>query len=61
MFAFVNDHLGRTSLVKHVIDTGDATPIRQKPYQTTLEDREEIDRQVDDMLHKGIIHESLSP
>ena len=27
VFAFSNDQLGRTSLVKHVIDTGDATPI----------------------------------
>ena len=61
VFAFSNDQLGRTSLVNHVIDTGDATPIKQRPYRTTPENREEIDRQVDDMLQKGIIQESLSP
>ena len=29
VFAFPGDQLGRTSLVQHVIDTGDATPIKQ--------------------------------
>ena len=32
VFAFPEDQLGRTSLVQHVIDTGDATHIKQRPY-----------------------------
>ena len=31
VFAFPGDQLGRTSLVQHVIDTGDTMPIQQRP------------------------------
>ena len=61
MFAFSDDQLGRTSLVQHTIDTGDAVPIKQRPYRTTPENKQEIDRQVNDMLERGIIPESVSP
>ena len=61
VFAFSNDQLGRTSLVQHVIDTGDAMPIKQRPYRTSPECKQEIDRQVEDMLQKGIVQESVSP
>ena len=47
--------------MKHAVDTGDAPPIKQRPCGTTPEHREDIDRQVDDMLQKGIIQESISP
>ena len=60
-FAFPGDQLGRTSLVQHVIDTGDATPIKQRPYRVSPDVKKEIDRQVDEMLEKGIIQESASP
>ena len=60
-FAFPGDQLGRTSLVQHVIDTGDATPIKQRPYRVSPDVKKEIDRQVDEMLEKGIIQESVSP
>ena len=53
--------MGRTSLVQHVIDTGDATPIKQRPYRVYPYVKKEIDRQVDEMLEKGIIQESVSP
>ncbi|KAL9976989.1 hypothetical protein ACROYT_G014344 [Oculina patagonica] len=61
VFAFSDDQLGRTSLVQHTIDTGDASPIKQRPYRTTPENKREIDRQVSDMLERGIIQESVSP
>ena len=61
VFAFPGDQLGRTSLVQHVIDTGDATPIKQRPYRVSPDVKKEIDRQVDEMLEKGIIQESVSP
>lgn len=62
VFAFPGDQLaGRTSLVQHVIDTGDAVPIKQRPYRTSPEGKKEIDRQVQDMRGKEIIQESVSP
>ena len=61
VFAFSDDQLGRTSLVQHTIDTGDAMHVKQIPYRTTPENKQEIYRQVDDMLQRGIIQESVSP
>ena len=61
IFAFSDDQLGRTSLIQHTIDTGDAHPIKQRPYRTSPEAKQEIDRQVNDMLQRGIIQESVSP
>ena len=61
VFAFTDDELGKTSLVQHVIGTGDALPIKQRPYRASPKFKQEIDRQVEDMLQKGIIRESVSP
>ena len=61
VFAFPGDQLGRTSLVQHVIDTGDATPIKQRPYRVSPDVKREIDRQMGEMLEKGIIQEPVSP
>ena len=61
VFAFPGDQLGRTSLVQHVIDTGDAMPIKQRPHRASPDVKKEIDRQVDEMLENGIIKESVSP
>ena len=52
MFALFDDQLGGTSLVQHTIDTGDAMPVKQRPYLTTPENKQEIDRQVNDMLQR---------
>ena len=60
-FAFADEQLGKTSLVQHLIDTGDPMPIKQRPYRTSRLCKQEIVRQVDDMLQKGIIRESVSP
>ena len=60
-FAFTDDQLGKTSLVQHVIYTGDALPIKQRPYRTSPKCKQEIDRQMEDMLQKGIIREFASP
>lgn len=54
-------HLGRTGEVQHTIDTGDAPPIRLRPYRTSPGQREEIDTQITDMLSQNIIQESVSP
>ena len=60
VFALSDSELGRTSLVQHVIDTGDATPIKQMPYRTSPEGKQEIDGQVYNMLERGIVQESVS-
>ena len=54
VFAFPGDQLGRRSLVQHVIDTGDATPIKQRPYRVHVSPdvKREIDRQVGEILEK---------
>ena len=61
VFAFPGDQLGRTSLVQHVIDTGDTMPIQQRPYRASPDVKKEIDRQVNEMLKNRIIQESVSP
>ena len=55
------NQLGETPLMQHVIDPGDATRVKQKPYRTSPQCKQEIDRQVGDMFRKGIIRESVSP
>ena len=42
VFALSDSELGRTSLVQHVIDTGDATPIKQMPYRNSPEGKQEL-------------------
>jgi hypothetical protein len=49
-----------TDLVQHHIDTGDARPIRRPPYRVPYALREEMDRQVEGMLQKGLIEPSTS-
>ena len=61
VFVFLGDQLGRTSFVQHVIDTGDAMPVKQRSYRASTDVNKKIDRQVDEMFEKGIILESASP
>ena len=49
VFALSDADLGKTSLVQHVVDTGDAVPIKQRPHRTTPKHKQEIDRQVEGM------------
>ena len=53
--------IGRTTLVKHSIDTGDAAPIRQPLRRSSPQQREEVERQVQELLSKGLIQPSDSP
>jgi hypothetical protein len=50
-----------TSRVKHVIDTGDHTPVNTPPYQTTPQRRQIIDEHITKMLSDNIIRPSKSP
>jgi len=53
--------LGRTSLLTHRIDTGDAKPIREPLRRYPKAHQEIIDKQVECMLEAGIIEEASSP
>ena len=61
--AFAKDlsELGSTKIGKHIIDTGNANPIRQFPYRTSPKTKEELDVHLDQMESKGIIRKSMSP
>ena len=61
IFAYTPDQLGRCSVVKHRIDTGDHPPVRLRSYRTSPANKEEIDRQIHEMLENDIISPSVSP
>lgn len=53
--------LGRTSLLEHTIDTGDAKPIKQRYYRLSPAKLKEVNEEVDKMLELGVIEPSISP
>ncbi|KAL6456587.1 hypothetical protein MHYP_G00351310 [Metynnis hypsauchen] len=61
VFSMHSEDRGRTGIIKHRIRTGDATPIKQRAYRVTPEQRAEIQNQVDELLKADIIEESYSP
>ena len=61
VFALDDSELGCTDLVRHVIDTGDHSPIRQPPHRTPMVYRDKIEQLVDEMQGRGIIQPSTSP
>ena len=50
LFALSDLDLSKTETVTTKIDTGDAEPIRLKPYKTPVNNRKVIEKAVDDML-----------
>ena len=52
---------GRTDLVQLEIETGDATPCKQRPRRMPFTVREEVSRQLHKMQETGIIQPSSSP
>ena len=61
VFSLPEHDLGRTNLVGHQIDTGYARPIKQKPRRTSPSKHAEIERQVEDLLQRGVVKKSNSP
>ena len=61
IFAYTPDQLGRTSIVKHAIDMGEHPPIRLRSYRTNPANKEEIDKQINEMLKNDVIAPSTSP
>ena len=53
--------LGQTNVTKHIIDTGEATPIKVPPRQIPFHYVDEVHAQLQDMAMEGIIRPSTSP
>ena len=53
--------LGRTSLISHKIDTGNAYPIKQSYRRLAQKQQEIADEEIEKMLRQGIIEPSNSP
>lgn len=53
--------LGRTKLITHRIDTGDATPIRQRYYRMSPEKQRILIEQLDEMLKDDVVEPCESP
>ena len=60
-FAETDKDLGRTSNVKHKINTGNAPTFKEPPRRTPVHLRHEIDKHIDEMLEKDVIEPSNSP
>jgi hypothetical protein len=61
VLALSKTKLGKTSIVKHKIDTGDTQPIAQKPYKVNEQNGKIIREEIEKMLKDGVIRESRSP
>ena len=61
VFSTGDGDIGRTDLSQHHIDTGEASPVRQRPRRMPLSQREAADNEVARMLSQGIIEPSESP
>ena len=53
--------LGVTNIVKHTINTGDSTPIRQAAHGILFVLCSKVDNMMKEMLEQGIIQPSQSP
>ena len=60
MFSDSKSNIGRTGLIQHSIDTGDSRPIKQPPRRIPFAMREELGKQVQEMLEHDIIEPSKS-
>ncbi len=61
VFAKSPDDHGRTNIVQHTIDTGDAKPVRQPPRRPPKAFEADEDEIIEQQLRAGIITESTSP
>ena len=61
IFANSQNQLGCTHLIKYVINTGNATPIRKRAYRVSPKQRQEIDKEMDKMINSNVIMKSVSP
>ncbi|KRY08686.1 Transposon Ty3-I Gag-Pol polyprotein, partial [Trichinella britovi] len=56
-----DEDLGRTSLVRHAIHTGDAKPVRCSPRRIPYHQRAQVESLLDEMLRQDVVEPSSSP
>lgn len=61
LISFEHKGLGRTDLISHCINTGDAEPIKQRYYRMSPEKQRIITEQVDEMLSLDVVEYCESP
>ena len=61
IWAWTEEQMGRTTAVAHTIDTGDAMPLKQRPYRLAPAEDRIVESQVDKWLQAGIVQPSCSP
>ena len=61
MFASSTTDYGRTSWLRHCIDTGNAVPIRQPVRCLPPQRRDNVRQLIGEMLEKGVVERSISP
>ena len=61
VFSKNGEDIGRTNLITMDIDTGDHTPICQKPYTLALKHYKWVQKEVEQLERMGIITRSVSP
>lgn len=61
IFVGPDGKLGRTNLAKHVINTGDAKPIKLPPRRAHITQRKVIETEIQKMLDQDIIEPNESP
>ena len=61
MFVGPAGTIEKTILAEHIIDTGDAKPIKSGNYRMSEAGHELIEQECNKMLEKGVIQELFSP
>lgn len=56
-----SDAPGRTDLIEHYIDTGDAKPFKQRQFPFSPALQAQLHKEIDTMLAQGVIEPSTSP
>ncbi len=60
VFTWAGQPIGRTGVVQHTIDTGDAQPRRQPPRRIPVHHRKEVDELIDSLLAQDVVRLSTS-
>ena len=60
-FSKTSEDMGLTDRAEHRIDTGNSRPIKQAPRRIPLAKMQDVNREIKEMLAKGVIEESDSP
>ena len=60
-FAKNDNSIKQTDLAEHSINTGDAAPLRSRPYRLSHKEYEVVKEEIDKMLKNNVIRKSNSP